>query len=132
MATRASVADVSLTAAVHEALPSLPGSTGDGADLEVRLAALCLLGRAAHPSLVLDDETFARHLGRCVASAGEEPPVLEDLEIEDLFLACACLRRAPGAAEAFDARCGERLKLALASSVSAEDVRAEVAQRVRE
>jgi RNA polymerase sigma-70 factor (ECF subfamily) len=113
-------------------LEGLGGSANAPPDLELRLAALLLLGRAAHPSLSVDDEAFARHLGRCVASAGDEAPALEDLQVEDLFLACACVERAPGAAEAFDARCGERLRVALSASVQAGDVRAEVAQRVRE
>jgi RNA polymerase sigma-70 factor (ECF subfamily) len=102
-------------------------------DLEVRLAALCLLAHAAHPTLVVDDAVFARHLGRCAAGTADEPaPQLEDLQIEDLFLACACLEGAPGAAEAFDSRCAERLRIALGGSVQADDARAEVAQRVRE
>jgi RNA polymerase sigma-70 factor (ECF subfamily) len=114
-------------------LDGLGGSKEESPDLQVRLAALCLLGRAAHPSLSIDDEAFARHLGRCVVAAGDdEPTALEDLQIEDLFLACACVQRAPGAAEAFDTRCGERLQVALAASVKADDVRGEVAQRVRE
>jgi RNA polymerase sigma-70 factor (ECF subfamily) len=113
-------------------LEGAAGSTGPP-DLEARLAAVCLRGRAAYPSLAVDDAVFARHLGRCaVGSADAPPPDLEDLQIEDLFLACACLERVPGAAEAFDARCAERLRRALASSVKADDARAEVAQRVRE
>ncbi|HVZ72475.1 MAG TPA: sigma-70 family RNA polymerase sigma factor [Polyangia bacterium] len=107
-------------------------SDADPLELESTLIVLCARGREAHPGLAVDDEVFARHLGRCVASAPEPPPSLDALEIEDLFLACACVAGVPGAPEAFDARCGEKARQALATSVKDEDERAEVAQRVRE
>jgi RNA polymerase sigma-70 factor (ECF subfamily) len=114
-------------------LEGLGEASAGAADLEGRLAALYDAGRAAHPTLSVEDEPFVRHLGRCVAAADAEPPEEpESLEIGDLFLACACVEGAPGAAEAFDARCAERLRAALAASVKADDARAEVAQRVRE
>ncbi len=109
------------------------GQEGPPPGLELRLVAICARGRAAHPGLAVDDAAFARHIGRCAAGDGAEPPPdLDDLEIEDLFLACACVAGAPGSATAFDARCGEKLRAALSASVQAEDARAEVAQRVRE
>jgi RNA polymerase sigma-70 factor (ECF subfamily) len=109
------------------------GQDPSPAGLELQLTALCARGRAAHPGLAVDDQAFARHLGRCVAGNGAEPPPnLDELEIEDLFLACACVVGAPGAAAAFDARCGEKLRAALSASVKAADARLEIAQRVRE
>jgi RNA polymerase sigma-70 factor (ECF subfamily) len=55
--------------------------------LELRLSELCARGRAAHPTLGLDDETFVAHFARCRAPVEE----LAELHAEDLYLACACL-----------------------------------------
>lgn len=112
-------------------LEATPGAEA-APDLEERLLSACALGRAAHPALTVSDEAFARHLGRCLARAEGAPPSFEELQVEDLFLATACLEQVPGAAEAFNAHCGERLRAALAATVKAEDARREVAQRVRE
>jgi RNA polymerase sigma-70 factor (ECF subfamily) len=103
------------------------------ADLEKRLAALLARGRAAHPSLAVDDLAFVRHLARCVARASAEGSrPMEELAIGDLFLACACLEGAPGAADAFEARCGTRLRAVLGAEAKSADLRAEVEQRVRD
>lgn len=63
-------------------------------------------GHVAWPHLVLDDDLFARHLGRCVALAEPEAKpadVLGQLVIPDLFLACAAGHRV---AEAVEVVCG--------------------------
>jgi RNA polymerase sigma-70 factor (ECF subfamily) len=104
---------------------------GDRLDLQSTLFLLCARGRLAHPELAMSDEAFAAHLGKIVA-ASESAPSLEELMIEDLFLAAACAAAVAGAAEAFDARCAGKITAALAATVRVEDVRAEVAQRVRE
>jgi RNA polymerase sigma-70 factor (ECF subfamily) len=51
--------------------------------------------------------------------------------IEDLFLAAACSLRVVGAAEIFEARCGDRLRAAVASATKSEDERREIEQRLR-
>jgi RNA polymerase sigma-70 factor (ECF subfamily) len=65
-------------------------------ELEGALFALHERGRAAHPELGVGAADFAAHLGLCGAvptgSAGS-------VHAEDLFLACACVRRVPGAIE---------------------------------
>jgi RNA polymerase sigma-70 factor (ECF subfamily) len=101
------------------------------AALEARLEALVVRGRNAYPDLALDELTFVRHLARSVSSRdAETDPPLEQLHLEDLFLACACVAGVSGAAARFEERCGPRLKAALATTVKSPDLRTEVRQRV--
>ena len=101
------------------------------AALEARLAALVARGRDGHPDLELDDLTFVRHLARCVSSSNAETgPSLEQLHVEDLFLACACVAGVSGAAARFEQRCDPRLKAVLATTVKSPDLRTEIRQRV--
>jgi RNA polymerase sigma-70 factor (ECF subfamily) len=101
-------------------------------DLEPRLAALVARGRTAHPSLVVDGEAFVRHLARCWSRGGEPRPHLEQLAVEDLYLACACLSGVEGAAAGFEVRCRVRLRAVLAAAARSPERRAEVEQRVRD
>jgi RNA polymerase sigma-70 factor (ECF subfamily) len=57
------------------------------------------LGRAAHPLLQVPPAAFTR----CVAAALAEAPdrTADQLALGDLYLACACMERVPGAAAAF-------------------------------
>jgi RNA polymerase sigma-70 factor (ECF subfamily) len=100
-------------------------------ELAARLAALIARGRAAHPTLTVDDEAFVAQLGRSAARQTPEGLPLEELAIEDLFLACACAAGAPGSAEVFDARCGERLRVAVGTATRSDDERREMEQRLR-
>jgi len=105
----------------------------DVVDLEAGLLAACARARRAHPALAVTDEGFARHLGRAVSTETDEPLTdLDTLELEDLFLACACLAGSAGALDAFEARCGERIRAALAANVPSPEARGEVAQRLRD
>jgi len=118
---------------LSEVYRELAGPIGpEPPDLARLLGALCARGRQAHPALVLADEAFVRHLARLSAAADDEPPALESLAAEDLFLASACLEGVPGATESFDAHCAGRLRAALVTIVKSDDARAEVLQRVRE
>jgi RNA polymerase sigma-70 factor (ECF subfamily) len=102
-------------------------------ELEASLLAACARARRAHPALAVTDDAFARHLGRAVATEADEPPTdLDTLELEDLFLACAGLGGVAGAVDAFEARCGERIRAALAANVASPEARGEVAQRLRD
>jgi RNA polymerase sigma-70 factor (ECF subfamily) len=56
--------------------------------LEGKLDQLYARGRAAHPALGLDDESFVTHLAKCGARVDD---ALTPLHAEDLYLACACL-----------------------------------------
>lgn len=44
---------------------------------------------AAWPDISVDDDRFLAHLARVLAT--EDPPSLEEIHIEDLYLACGCL-----------------------------------------
>jgi len=85
-------------------------------------------GKAAFPDLPLDEPSFASHLAR-VLGDGAGAPDLTALEVEDLFLACACATGVPGAAGVFAARHGATLRAAVARIVRDADA-AEIEQRL--
>lgn len=93
-------------------------------DLEGRLSELFARGRAAHPSLKVDAETFVRHLGASGA------PVLDDLHAEDLYLTCACLGHDSGAIEHLRKVYRPSLARYLARVRGAKDIFDEVEQQV--
>jgi len=66
-----------------------------------------------------------------VARLPADGPDLDSLMIEDLFLAAACVAGVPGAAETFEARCGDRIRAAVAGATKSEDERREIEQRLR-
>jgi RNA polymerase sigma-70 factor (ECF subfamily) len=105
----------------------------DATDAEERLAAIARRGRDAYPGLSLDPSIFIRQVARCAART-EAPPLQasESLAIEDLYLACACVLAVEGAAAAFEARCGPRMRAALSTVVKSSDLRAEVEQHARD
>jgi RNA polymerase sigma-70 factor (ECF subfamily) len=62
-------------------------------------------GRAAWPDLAVSPERFAAYLAARIAPESADLRLaLADVHADDLFLACACADRAPGAIEAFRAR----------------------------
>jgi RNA polymerase sigma-70 factor (ECF subfamily) len=79
-------------------------------------------GRAAFDAngVTIDDATFARHLGRVTRNQGDAPS-LSGLALEDLYLACACLVKAPGAAQELRARHGTAIRAAIARIVPGAD-----------
>ena len=105
--------------------------TLDDSELEGRLLAACALGRKAFPQLVLDDATFVRHLAQCIGRSDEALPPLEDLAVEDLYLACACLSGVPGAAAMFDVHCGGQIRASLTALSDSEVDREEIQQQLR-
>jgi RNA polymerase sigma-70 factor (ECF subfamily) len=70
-----------------------------GAEIEMAFDRGC----AAFPDLRLDREVFAQHLARALVRKSDEAS-LSTLVAEDLYLACACHRKAPGAASALVSR----------------------------
>lgn len=71
-------------------------------------ARLYELARREWPTLEVDRGVFAAYVvTRCVVST------LEDARVADLYLACACVLGAPGAAEAFERAYRRDLQLAL-------------------
>lgn len=81
--------------------------------LKTDLAAACARGRAAFAEVPLDDEIFVRHLARA-AMRMSDGAALSALAAEDLYLACACLVGAPGAADALMAQQRSVIRRAIA------------------
>jgi RNA polymerase sigma-70 factor (ECF subfamily) len=105
----------------------------DVADLEAALSVALERASRAFPALPVADESFARHLGRVVAGETEDPVRdLATLQVEDLYVACACLDRLPGAVDAFEARCADRVRAAIAATIASPEARAEIGQRLRD
>jgi RNA polymerase sigma-70 factor (ECF subfamily) len=86
-------------------------------------------GQAAYPDLQVPPALFARHLAR---SIGDEPiGTIEQLAIEDLYLACACVERLAGAAERFEKKVGHVVEKAVARVIPNALDRDEAVQRAR-
>jgi RNA polymerase sigma-70 factor (ECF subfamily) len=87
---------------------------------------LYALGRGAHPRLAVPPEAF----DRCVAAAVSQQPAPspQTLPLGDLYLACGCVERTPGAAAAFTAAFQPTIRRAvarvLAGSAEREDAEA--------
>jgi RNA polymerase sigma-70 factor, ECF subfamily len=92
--------------------------------------ALYARGREAHPSLRVGVEAFRQYLARCLDDAPADAP--EKLAAPDLYLACACIERARGAAARFEALFAKVIRRAVSRVVAARDDRDEAEQRVRQ
>jgi RNA polymerase sigma-70 factor (ECF subfamily) len=74
------------------------------ATLEFRLGELLASARRAWPELALPADSFVRHAALCVAAASDVAAALAMLHGDDLYLACACAERVPGAEAALEQR----------------------------
>lgn len=101
-------------------------------DLEALMVRLCARGRAGFPGLQVDDADFVRLLARCGFKADLAAEQLDQLAIEDLYLACACITRVPGAVSVFDQRCRGPLMAAISGIVRSAAMIDEVEQQVRD
>lgn len=122
-------------AVVADANDAAARATVVSTDLTSRLAALYERGHTAHPGLEVTEAAFGRCLSRAGAAAAagrERRAALEDLAIEDFYLACACAGRAVGAAVAFEARFGKVIRRAVARVLAEHDERDEAEQHVRQ
>jgi RNA polymerase sigma-70 factor (ECF subfamily) len=106
------------------------GATDDGADLCRSLEGLYARGRQVHPQLRVGEEAFARYLARCMQHAPGAD--LDQLAAADLYLACACVGRARGAAAEFEAQYAKVIRRAVSRVVAASDDRKDAEQRVRQ
>jgi RNA polymerase sigma-70 factor (ECF subfamily) len=100
-------------------------------ELEPLLEKLVEEGRRAWPGLPLEPEDFVKHL----ASQQRKEPLLEWLRAThaaDLYLACACAARLPGALEAFEAQLVPKLAGYLAASRVSPTTSEDVLQALRE
>jgi RNA polymerase sigma-70 factor, ECF subfamily len=125
-----------MSALVRAFLEVAAGLDGDRAiydspELSSRLAALYSRGRAAHAGLEVSEAAF----GRCLAgaTAGSRPcPSLDELAVEDLYLACACAEGVGGAAAAFEARFAGVIRRAVSRVLRQTADRDEAAQCARQ
>lgn len=74
-----------------------------------QIEAATARGRAAFPTLPVDDEAFAGHMERALKRMSDSA-IVADLAAEDLYLAYACLTGVPGAAGALMARHGDLVR----------------------
>jgi RNA polymerase sigma-70 factor (ECF subfamily) len=122
-----------LVRAFHQAVAATSAAaptTYDTADLAGFLAALYRRGRDAHPKLRVGEEAFGRVLARCM---GDRPlPSLDSFAIEDLYLACACVEGVRGAAAAFEAAYGKKIRRAVSRVFPSAGDREDAEQRVRQ
>jgi RNA polymerase sigma-70 factor (ECF subfamily) len=95
--------DAPLSALFRAHAPPGVQADQDDAPLALALRRLFEAGRQAWPAIELSPEAFVRQL----AERGAAGP-LGEVRAADLYLACACAARIPGAIEAFD---GEHLRL---------------------
>ncbi len=107
---------------------------GNGSDFEQLVLPLWEAGRAAWSGLPVPWESFTAHLHPILASEAEPSAKLKTLKGEDLYLACACTLRIPGAHEAFHRRYLAQMPMYLSHmnlpAAMVEDVRQLVSARL--
>lgn len=97
--------------------------------VEALLASQVARARTAWPKLDVDPARFTDRLR--VLAAGPDPlQSLGTLRVEDLYLACACLDRVPGAAEQFQAQVRAAVASVLRRVGGASDLQDEIVQTV--
>jgi RNA polymerase sigma-70 factor, ECF subfamily len=91
-------------------------------------------GRSAWPRVDLPADVFVRHLARRLPESGAGSPLaplLEQVALADLYLACACVRGVPAAIETLEREYLEKLPATLAYLKQPGTVLDEVRQLVR-
>ncbi|MBI5542623.1 MAG: sigma-70 family RNA polymerase sigma factor [Deltaproteobacteria bacterium] len=83
-----------------------------GEELDAKLRSLFARARAAWPGIELDEVRFIEHLAQKL-SPGDDP---ESLQVEHLYLACACLHQTPAALEALDREFLSKVRVTLMRS----------------
>jgi RNA polymerase sigma-70 factor (ECF subfamily) len=118
---------------VHAFLAAREGaSSGEPpAALEALLARVCELARAAWPEVELEAPRFVAHLARHLPTTS---PVeaLEQLHLEDLYLACACAHGVPAALLAFESHLLREVDVAVARMKLPPTTVDEVRQQLRQ
>lgn len=109
----------------------LDPARGGGASLTVVFGGIVAEARAAWPGVELASDTFIAHLTAQLPDTLEIEAALRRMHTSDLYLACACLHGAPGAAAALDAQCLTVIDRALPRLGIDADTVAEVKQRLR-
>lgn len=98
-------------------------------DFPCGVAVLYERGRFAHPGLAVSSAVFRLRLERSVAAEAGRPVV--ELQVEDLYLACACEERVAGAAERFELQFGRAIRRAVARVLHGAADRDEAEQMTR-
>jgi RNA polymerase sigma-70 factor (ECF subfamily) len=114
-----------LVETVRQARPELVVTETFAVALETRLAS----ARAAWRDVQIDGERFAYHIATRL-----EPPVasLDQLHVEDLYLACGCLDGLPVALAAFDRGFTTGIDLAISAAGLEAAALPDIRRRVRE
>jgi len=89
-------------------------------------------GRSAYPQIPLDPGRFDAHLAHCRTQLSDPERVVDDLCIEDLYLACACLERIPEALQVFGRTYRRVIRAAVERISPSSTFQDEVEQRLSE
>ena len=93
-------------------LDAMGGTGGDLEVLEARLRAAVEGARHRWPHVLLAENAFVDHVASHVPPGVEPGEALDGMELEDLYLTCACGHGDRAALEAFDQRFSEDLRIA--------------------
>lgn len=136
-----------MTALAEIFLDSLAALGQADAALESTLAGMLERARQRWPSVTVPDAEFAARLGLCLAhgmaresSHGQEsqtnssfdPGALAALQSDDIYLALACARGAPGALAAFEDSYGGSIRTITARILAGSPLRDDAEQLVRD
>jgi RNA polymerase sigma-70 factor, ECF subfamily len=77
-------------------------ASAEDAALEAALAAAVASATTAWPTLRIDARTFVAYLAARVGDVARPQKALAEMRVADLYLACACLMRVPGAVALLD------------------------------
>lgn len=122
----------SLAKVFLEKIPAHRRKDHDAPGLESTLAERLAAARAAWPGVSLAPRAFAAHLGAILARAEEEQRTVEDLNTDDLYVACACARGDAAAVQACDERFAPEIRRALGRMGLADPAIDELRQALRE
>jgi RNA polymerase sigma-70 factor (ECF subfamily) len=96
------------------------------------LKAMAATGRTAWPTVDVEARVFVQHLAALPWPLPPEPKSLIALHVSDLYLACACVQRCAGAAEAFASAYALVVENAVCRQLRSTSEQGDVRQRVME
>jgi RNA polymerase sigma-70 factor (ECF subfamily) len=102
-----------------------------GQEVQAAVQRALARGRTAWPRLSIDEAAFVTVLVEAARGAADVATAIDELAIEDLYLARACATGAPEALQSFETACGNGWIASLRQMRLAPDVIAELVQHVR-